>query len=422
MNIPYRALLAQREYRIFISARLVSQLGNQAAVTVIALATLSIGAGVGGVALVLGAEAVSLSLFLLLGGVLGDRFSRRRVMALADLVRFFSQGLSAVLLLAGVAEVWHLAALQVVTGAASALYMPSLSAIGPETVPAELRKDANALQSLVAATTTIAGPGLGALLVLVWEPGGALALDALTFLVSAALLSRLRVGDQGAVSEGNVLHGLREGWQEFRSRRWVWTITLLSAMALMLSYVPLMVLGPIVAEERLGGVGAWALILIGLGVGGVAGGIAVTWMKPRKPLRWVVWGNLLGLPLTVLLAFPAPVWALAIAAVAAGFDVSTFWTFWWTALHQRIPDDVLSRVMSFDWIGTYALGPLAYLLVYPAVSLLGISATLLLGAAAVLMATVATGAVREVRTFVDLEQETKPLVATSDEPIEAAVR
>ncbi len=422
MRVPYRALLAEREYRLFISARLISQLGNQASVAVIAFATLSLGAGAGGVSIVLGAEALSLSLFLLVGGVIGDRFSRRRVMALADLMRFFSQGLSAVLLLAGVAEVWHLAALQVVTGAASAIYMPSLSAIGPETVPAELRKDANALQSLVAATTTIAGPGLGALLAVTWEPGGALAADALTFLVSAALLSRLRVSEDDTPGEGSVLRGLREGWQEFRSRRWVWTITALSATYLMLSYVPLMVLGPVVADESLGGVGAWALILVGLGAGGIIAGVVVTWMKPKKPLRWVVWGSLLELPLVVLLAFHAPVWTLAIAALAAGFDASMYWTFWWTALHQRIPDDVLSRVMSFDWIGNYALGPLAYLLVYPAVSLLGISATLLLGAAAVLVATVITGAVPEVRSFVDLEQESKPLVADSGEPNAAAVQ
>lgn len=416
MTIPYRAVLAEREYRLFISARLISQLGNQAAVTVIAFATLSIGADVGGVALVLGAEALSLSLFLLVGGVIGDRYSRRLVMALADLVRFFSQGLSAVLLLAGVATVWQLALLQVVTGAASAVYMPSLSAIGHETVPSELRKDANALQSLVASSTTIVGPGLGALLAVAWSPGGALALDALSFLISAILLSRLRVGQQRATFEENALRGLREGWDEFRSRRWVWTITVLSALALVLTYVPLMVLGPIVADERLGGVEAWAVILVGIGFGGVVGGIAVSWMKPRKPLRWVVWGNLLGLPLTVLLAFHAPVWALAIAAVGTGFDTATFWTFWWTALHQRIPDDVLSRVMSFDWIGTYALGPLAYLLVYPAVSLLGISTTLLLGAALVLVATIATGLVPEVRAFVDPEQEAKPAVTVSDEP------
>jgi predicted MFS family arabinose efflux permease len=416
MKLPYRAAFAEREFRIFISARMISQLGNQATVTVLAFATLSIGGGIGGVGLVLGAEALSLALFLLVGGVIGDRFSRRRVMILADSARFLSQGLSAALLLAGVAHVWELAVLQVVTGAGSAIYMPSLSAIGQETVPPELRKDANALQSLVAAVSTIAGPGLGALLAVLWTPGAAMAADALTFLFSAALLTRLRIGGQRTPAEESALSGLVEGWHEFRSRRWVWSITALCAIALMASYTPLMVLGPVIAKSRLGGVSAWAVILVGLGVGGVIGGFAVSWLKPRKPLAWVVWGTTLMLPLMVLLAVHAPVWTLAIAAVAMGFDTSTYWTFWWTALQQRVPDDVLSRVMSFDWVGTYALGPLAYLLVYPVVLLIGISGTLFAGAGLVLVATIATGAIQEVRTFTDLEAEAATEVPGAAEP------
>jgi MFS family permease len=182
VRLPYRDVLAQREFRLFIGARTVSQLGNYASITVIAFAVLSTGAGAGGVGLVLGAEALAMTvLLLLLGGVLGDRMPRRRLLVLADLSRFLTQGLRAAIVLGGVAHLWELVILQFLSGAASGIVVPSIYAISQETAPAALRKDNNAVQSLVAAVSTVVGPALGALLTAVSSPGGALAADAVSF-------------------------------------------------------------------------------------------------------------------------------------------------------------------------------------------------------------------------------------------------
>jgi len=411
VRLPYRDVLRQREFRLFISARTVSQLGNYASMTVIAFAVLATGAGAGGVGLVLGAESLAMTVLLLLGGVLGDRMPRRRLLVSADLSRFLTQGLTAALVLAGVAQLWELMILQFLSGAASGIVVPSIYAISQETVPARLRKDNNAMQSLVAAVSTAVGPGLGALLTAVSSPGGALAADAFSFLVSAVLLSRLRVGSQRGEATENAFANLRQGWHEFRRRRWLWSVTVLSGLSVLVEYAPIMALGPVVARQWLSGVSAWAAILAAMGIGGIVAGAVAAWMHPAKPLAWVVWGSILWLPVLPLLAFHAPVWAIAVAAALFGFDNTLYWTFWGTIVQQRVPKGVLARVNSFDSLGIYGPSPVAYFLIGPAVALLGVSGTLLTGGVILTVAMVAVGLVPEVRTFTDLDREPSTLQA-----------
>ena len=418
MRLPYRDVLALHEFRLFIGARTASQLGNYASITVIAFAVLSTGAGAGGVGLVLGAESLAMAVVLLLGGVLGDRVPRRRVLVSADVFRFFTQGLTAALLLAGVAQLWELMILQFLSGAASGIVVPSICAISQETVPARLRKDNNAMQSLVLAVSTVVGPGLGALLTAVSSPGGALAADAFSFLVSAMLLSRLRVGSQRGGAAENALANMRQGWHEFRRRRWLWSVTVLCGVSVLVVYAPIMALGPVVAKQWLGGVSAWAAILAAMGIGGIVAGVVVAWIHPAKPLAWVVWGSILWLPVLPLLAFHAPVWSIAPAAALFGFDNTLFWTFWGTTVQQRVPKDVLARVNSFDSLGIYGPSPLAYFLIGPVVGLLRVSGTLLAGGVILTVAIVAVGLVPEVRTFTDLghQPSTRQAPPLSEQP------
>jgi MFS family permease len=403
VDLPYRDVLRQREFRLFISARTVSQLGNYASITVIAFAVLSIGAGAGGVGLVLGAESLAMAVLLLLGGVLGDRMSQRRLLVSADLSRFLTQGLTAALVLAGVARLWELVILQFLSGAASGIVVSSIYAISQETVPERLRKDNNALQSLVLSVCTVVGPGLGALVTAVSSPGGALAADACSFLVSAALLSRLRVGGERGEAGENAFANMRQGWHEFRRRRWLWSVTVLCGVSVLVVYAPMMAPGPVVARHWLGGVNAWAAIVAAMGIGGIVAGIVAVRIHPAKPLAWVVWGSISWLPVLPLLAFHAPVWSIAAAAALFGFDTAMYWTFWGTIVQQRVPKDVLARVNSFDSLGIYGPSPVAYFLIGPVVALLGVSGTLLTGGVILTIAVVAVGLVPEIRTFTDLD-------------------
>ncbi len=208
------------------------------------------------------------------------------------------------------------------------------------------------------------------------SPGGALAADAFSFLVSAVLLGRLRVGNQHGVAAANAFADMRQGWHEFR-RRWLWSVTVLSGLSVLVVYSPIMALGPVVAREWLGGVSAWAAILAAMGVGGIVRAPSSPGCIRQKPLACVVWGSILWLPVIPLLAFHAPVWSIAAATALFGFDNTLYASFRGTTVQQRVPKDVLARVSSFDSLGTYGPSPVAYFLIGPAVALLGVSGTLL---------------------------------------------
>jgi hypothetical protein len=176
---------------------------------------------------------------------------------------------------------------------------------------------------------------------------------------------RLRKDNNAMQSLVMAVANMRQSWHEFRRRRWLWSVTVLSGVSVLVVYAPIMALGPVVARQWLGGVSAWAAILAAMGIGGIVAGGIVAWMHPAKPMAWVVWGSILWLPVLPLLAFHVPVWSIAAAAALFGFDNALYWTFWGTTVQQRVPKDVLARVNSFDSLGIYGPSPVAYFLIGP---------------------------------------------------------
>ena len=392
-------LLAARDFRLLLLGRTVSQLGNQISVVAMTFGVLALTGSATDVGLVLAAESVALAACLLFGGVLADRMSRRRLMIVADLIRLVSQGSVAVMLITGTASVWSIVVPQMVSGAASGLFVPAVSAMQPEVAPAGRIREANALRGLVIAVATVIGPVIAGLLVATVNAGWVLALDALSFLVSAVLVGRIRAGAAPVTQSANMLRSMADGWQEFRSRRWLWTVAAQNAAVRMLALAPFMVLGPVQALEGLGGSQAWGLILGALGAGAMVGGFLAFRLRPRRPLLLAVAGVTAFAPMIVLLALGAPVWLIAAGAFLAGIEQSVFWTLWQTALHDNIPPAVLSRVSSYDWLGAYAFEPIGYALAGPVAVLLGTRNVLLAAGAVVIAATLFALTAAQVRNL-----------------------
>lgn len=393
---PALRALRERDFLLLIGARVTSQIGNQVAVLALAFAVLDLTGSAADLGLVLASSTASLAVFLLIGGAVADRMPKRRLMVVTDLVRFGSQGLLAVLLATGTAQLWQVVALQIVSGAAAGLFVPAVSAIQPEVVPKELAKDANALRGLAIAAATVIGPAIGGLLLVFLRPGTVLIVDSLSFLFSALFVARMRAGRTPASTTSNLFVGLAEGWREFRSHRWLWTVTVQSATVRMLALAPFMVLGPVIMHQTPGGARSWALVLTMTGLGALLGGLLSIGLRPRRQLRLAVAGVLLFAPMMVLLALHAPAWLIAAAAFAAGVEQSLFWTFWQTTLQQHVAPEKLSRVSSYDWLGAYAFEPVGYALAGPVALMLGNEWTLLAGAVVVVASTGLSLSVRQV--------------------------
>src|SRR3954453_2773054 len=153
--------LREREVRLFFIGQTVSLLCDGAGPFALAGAGLDLTGSARDLGLVLAAKAAPLVIFLLVGGVFGDRLPRRGVMLTADVVRMGIQATTAALLLSHTAQIWELIVLQAFAGTATAFFNPASTGLTPMTVSAERLQEANALRGMSMSSTGVIGLGLG---------------------------------------------------------------------------------------------------------------------------------------------------------------------------------------------------------------------------------------------------------------------
>ncbi|MGH2713144.1 MAG: MFS transporter [Thermoleophilaceae bacterium] len=380
-------VLRRRDFRLLFAGQGVSVLGDRMVAVALAFAVLEVGGSASAVGLVLACATLPLVGSVLIGGVVADRTSRRTVMIAADLVRVASQGATAVLLITGVAEVWTLALFAGLTGAATGFFNPASTGLLPEVVPPEELQPANALRATAVSTGEIVGPLGAGVLVAAAGAGWAIAVDAATFAVSAACLARLGPGARIEPAASSFVGDLREGWDVFRARRWVWAFVAYFAIGNML-WGAWSALGPVVADRDLGGAAAWGTVLAAVGVGALAGSLLATRAKPRRPLVLVgLTEGLFVLPVAFLAA-GTPVALLACGAFLSGVGLMMGMSVWESTLQRLIPAGSLSRVSSYDWFGSYAFYPLGLAIWGPVAAAIGTTTALWL-AFALLLASIA---------------------------------
>jgi MFS family permease len=367
--------LQERQFRLFFIGQSTSLLGDGMVPVALAFAVLDLTGSVSDLGFVLAARAVPMIGFLLVGGVFADRLSRRAVMIGADLTRLGSQGLVAVLLLSGTAQLWHLLVLVAVGGAATAFFNPALTGLTPMIVSEERLQQANVLRGIAMGAGGIAGPAISGALVATVGPGWALAADASTFAVSAVFLAQLSLPPHERLPARPFVRDLLEGWNEVRSRTWLWMGLVVAGVANMAA-APFFVLGPAIAKASLGGAGAWALIVSAFSVGSFAGGLVAFRFRPRRPFLAAFMLYLpFGVP-SALLALHPPAIAIAAGVCLSGAGLMLGNAIWETTLQQQIPRAVLSRVTAYDWFGSLALAPIGNAIVGPIALTIGMRPTL----------------------------------------------
>jgi MFS family permease len=393
------APLREREFRLLFAGRGVSLVGSAIAPVALAFAVLDLTGSKTDLGFILAAREIPLLVFLLVGGIWADRLPRNKVMMSANLVSAVAQAATALLLITGNAEVWHLAALASVNGSASAFFFPASSGVVPQTVPSPMLQQANALLQLAMNTALIGGAALAGFLVAGFGSGWAIAIDAGTYLVAAMLIAAMRLPAVVREQATSLIQDLAVGWREFRSRTWLWVIVLQFSFLLMVTLGAFSVLGPAVADEELGGAKAWGAILTAQTAGLVAGGLIGLRFRPRRMLVAATFGILLAPAPLLALGFPLSVPAIAAVAFVAGVGYEIFGLLWHTTMQQEIPTDKLSRVYSYDALGSIGLVPLGYAIAGPVADAVGVRATLWGAATIGVVVTLAALAVPGVRNL-----------------------
>ena len=357
---------------------------------------------------VLAAGWIPQIVFILAGGVWADRLPRSLIMVGGNALSGVAQVGVATLLLTHHAQLWQLMALQFVRGTASAFFFPAAFSIVPQIVPTNETQQANALLRLSQTTTSIFGAALGGALVALIGPGWAIAFDAATYLASAGVMSRMRtrIGAR-AKQSASFVRELLEGWDEFRSRTWLWLIVVAAGLANAAWIGSDFVLGPVVAKRSLHGATGWGLVSASMAAGLVVAGLVALRWRPRYLLLWGVIGWAVTPLLLVSLALPAPLAVVMVSAFVSGVGIEIFGVYWVTALQQHIANEVLARVNSYDALGSFVLIPIGLTVVGPLADAIGVSKTLWLSAGFIFVMVVACLFSRDVR---ELERNEQPIV------------
>jgi MFS family permease len=393
--------LRQRDFRLFFIGQATSTLGSSFTVVALVFAVLQTTGSVADVGLALAATRLPMTIFVLLGGVVGDRLSRRAVMLASDAGRFVTQAVAAALLITGHARFWELLVLFGLNGFAQAFFNPASVGLVPSLVEDKSLQSANALLDFARNGAATVGQLLGGALVTLASPGVAFAIDSGTFVVSAIALAMLRLPKSSMTVKpvGSLLSDLREGWGEFRSREWLWVgtlhISLLNAFAL----VAFFALGPVVASRSLGGGIAWGVVGAAFAVGMMAGSAVALRMRPKRPLFAAFGAIFLAAPQLVLLALAAPLPAVALGAFLGGAQASFWGALWTTTMQREVPGSSLARVAAYSQLGSLVLGPLGFALVGLVANEIGVSATLWIGAVWIFCSTAIVISLPALRTY-----------------------
>jgi DHA3 family tetracycline resistance protein-like MFS transporter len=392
------SVLGLRDFRLLWAGQTISAIGDQIFPIAVALKVVHASGSAGDLGLVLLGRSLAMVLFLVIGGVYADRVSRTRVMIGSDAFRAI-----AVLGLAMAPAHVPIAVLTLMTfvvGGGEAFFRPAYGAILPSVVPGERLAQANAYTSVSMKTSLILGPALGGSLVALTGPGGALLVDALTFVVS--ILTLLRIAEPPRPSRDartSPMHEALEGVAAVRERPWIGAVLVMATLQLMLCIAPMIVLEPFIARERLGGDWAYGALLVVFAAGGLAGAIPAGRFTPRLRGQWALLGLLPHVAFLVGLAYSHSFAVVAALAFVAGVGLEPFQIWWASAIQQDVPEELLARVISLDWLVSLGLLPLGLALAGPAAAAFGRETVLLVAAGTMLVTTLAILPVPGVREF-----------------------
>ncbi len=326
----------------------------------------------GRLSLVLAAQALPQLVFVLFAGVLSDRFPRARVMVGADLLAGLAYTALAVLVLSGRAPLAGLLIAAGLAGTGSALFLPAATGIVTEFVDVTELQTANSWLRMGQNLALVSGLASSGLVVAVAGAGWALAIDAVSFVLSAALISAMRLPARVRIRSDSSWTQLRHGWREFVSRQWLWVVVVQFAFLLAAVSATVGVLGPLLSERDYGGARTWALLIGAQALGTVAGAGLARKVRVRRPI-------LVAVLMTAVMAVPmfalglgAPLWLTGLAMFACGVASDIFGVLWVSTMQREIAEDVLSRVSAYDIFGSIAFAPLGLLVAGPVAVLVGI--------------------------------------------------
>ena len=361
-RLPLVAPLRERDFSLLWAGNAVSLAGDNFQSVALAVLVLDLTHSAAALGTILMLQAVPRAVFMLVGGVIADRFRPRLSLLAANTLQgVFVAGLVAAML-GGHLAPWHLYVYALCSGTALAFSIPAADALLPQLVPAALLRSANALSTLNFNLAIALVPPLAGVLV---ERTGTLSsfvLNAVSFFVVAVAVLLIREPRvRRARSASSPFASLMEGVRVARRDRPVW-IAILTATVYSLGFGGAFFVGvPALAKLALNGGSAGVGILYGAaGVGSVLGILAVGTARaiPRQGLAGGLTLVALGVPLALAALAPS-IWVAALLLLVCRFFHGVCANIFITFVQLRAPAEARGRVMALFKLGVMGLAPLS---------------------------------------------------------------
>lgn len=397
----FSELIAIPEFRKLFAARVVSNFGNGMTPIALAFGVLSLpGGNAGSLSLVTTAHMVPLIAFMLIGGVVADRFGRARLVGMMDIIGSIFSGASAIAFLTHHASVPLLCFNGFMFGILNALWYPAFTGLAPQVVPTRLLQSANSIVGMGANMALTIGSASAGVLVATAGSGWGILIDAVSFLLAGIIVFSMRHLDtepEAAETRVSMLAQLKDGWGEVAARRWFLIVVCCAAFFHMSFEGFLGVIAPVQAKAALDGARSMGYMMTGWGLGGLAGTLIAYRLRPRRQLLLAVGV----MPLLTLwmfgMAVPLPISVLVFFAFLGGIAIDLMYANWMTTLQTQVPEEAMSRVGAYDAFGSLAFAPVGLFIAGPFTKIVGPRTALIATGAVALVAALTPLLSREVR-------------------------
>ena len=377
-SIKLKELLRHKHVKKLLTARFISNFGNGMGPIAIAFGVLHLKGGTASeLGLVLGSQTLGMILFSPFGGVLADKFGRIRMVAICDIWGSLGLIVQAFFFFSGSVPLWIMLVANINFGLMAGIWWPAFSGVLPAIVPDQSLQKANGLNAFVSNGAMISGAAIGGWLIAAFGASTGLMIDALSFLLSGLLLITLAgiEVNPGEASQ-SVIKDLKYGWKTFLSYRWIVIIVAGFSFIIMCWAAAENVIGPLIALKHFAGARSWSYVISAESVGFLCGSILGYRIKVRYPMRFLMIITLSISLYTWSMARPQSIQLIALSALLWGVTLDLWGALWSTALVLQVPREALSRVASFDAMGSFLLRPVGLIVAGPLMAWIGITRSL----------------------------------------------
>jgi MFS family permease len=375
-----KEVLAHKYVKRLFLARFISNYGNGLGPIAIAFGVLALPNGSANLlGIALGSTAVCFLLMAPFGGVIADKYGRARMVGLTDMLAGLVLFIQVYFFAIGDVPLLVLILVNGAFGILWGVFWPAFAGVLPSVLPEEALQKGNAINSLVANAGIILGAASAGFLVSGFGAATALAIDAISFFVSGVMIYTFRhVTPRAEITENTVFDDLKHGWQVFRSFRWIVVIVISFSFIVMCWAAAESVLGPLIALEHFNGPKSWSLVITAESAGLIVGALIALKIKPKYPMRFLMLSSFTITFYIWTMAKPQSLALIAFGAFLFGITLDLWGTLWSTALQRKVPRDSLSRVSSFDAMGSMIFKPVGLAIAAPLSVLFGIDNFLLI--------------------------------------------